>query len=274
MKKYIYLIVLALILGLVLTGCSLLSNISQVPATEQSGITYLTKHTADDPQVIDLLAGQTEKVGEVEVWNDVDNLYVKYVIIDPEWCSVETHLQVATSLDGIPHTKKGNPIPGHFEENDEHDCVTEVLYNYNLVDKGWHVDDKLFIAAHAVVKKETITFDTCMIDFEEFSEYDDVSLVLTDCGVVNFQMVDYLPLMGLSIDETAILTVKDDLPVIAEENTMGANYYGLVAFTSNSGGMKDDLVLNDSGTGAGGKMLTDALDYSQTPLLYHAYTKY
>lgn len=34
MKKLIYLIVLALILGLVLTGCSLLSDISQVPATE------------------------------------------------------------------------------------------------------------------------------------------------------------------------------------------------------------------------------------------------
>ena len=43
MKKLIYLIVLALILGLVLTGCSLLSNISQVPAPDQSGITYLTK---------------------------------------------------------------------------------------------------------------------------------------------------------------------------------------------------------------------------------------
>ena len=43
MKKLIYLIVLALILGLVLTGC-LLSNVGQVPATEQSGITYLTKN--------------------------------------------------------------------------------------------------------------------------------------------------------------------------------------------------------------------------------------
>jgi len=38
MKKYIYLIVLALILSLVLTGCSLLSNISQVPATEQTKV--------------------------------------------------------------------------------------------------------------------------------------------------------------------------------------------------------------------------------------------
>ena len=43
MKKLYYLIVLALILGLVLTGCSLLSNIGQAPATEQSGIAYLTK---------------------------------------------------------------------------------------------------------------------------------------------------------------------------------------------------------------------------------------
>ena len=43
MKKFIYLTVLALILGLALTGCSLLSNVGQVPVTEQSGIAYLTK---------------------------------------------------------------------------------------------------------------------------------------------------------------------------------------------------------------------------------------
>ena len=43
MKKLSYLIVLTLILGLVLTGCSLLSNVGQVPTSEQSGITYLTK---------------------------------------------------------------------------------------------------------------------------------------------------------------------------------------------------------------------------------------
>jgi hypothetical protein len=43
MKKYSYLIIIVLMSSLVLAGCSLLSNISQVPATEQSGITYLTK---------------------------------------------------------------------------------------------------------------------------------------------------------------------------------------------------------------------------------------
>ena len=45
MKKFYFLIILALILGLVLSGC-LLSNVGQVPTTEQSGIAYLTKGPA------------------------------------------------------------------------------------------------------------------------------------------------------------------------------------------------------------------------------------
>ncbi|MBA7552163.1 hypothetical protein ES705_44718 [subsurface metagenome] len=65
----------------------------------------------------------------------------------------ETHLHVATSLAGIPQTKKGNPIPGKFEENDEHDCVAEFLYTYDLAGRGWTVDTQLHIAAHAVVVK-------------------------------------------------------------------------------------------------------------------------
>jgi len=48
MKKYYFLIIVALILGLVLTGCTLLSNIGQAPATSQSGITYLTKSPDTD----------------------------------------------------------------------------------------------------------------------------------------------------------------------------------------------------------------------------------
>jgi hypothetical protein len=44
MKKLIYLIILTVILGLVLTGC-FLSNVGQVPTTGQSGINYLTKGT-------------------------------------------------------------------------------------------------------------------------------------------------------------------------------------------------------------------------------------
>ena len=178
MKKLIYLIVLALILGLVLSGC-LLSNVGQVPTTEQSGITYLTKHTADAPQVTTLFAGQTIEVGTVNVWNDDVNLYVKYVLTDLDWCLTETHLAVAVSLDGIPQTKKNNPIPGQFPyqccydeggsewvfqikkggntgagcdaDGSTETCLTVITYTIPL---DWGPDTGLFIAAHAVIEKE------------------------------------------------------------------------------------------------------------------------
>ncbi|MGB6371195.1 MAG: hypothetical protein WBF68_09250 [Atribacterota bacterium] len=153
MKKLIYLIVLALILGLVLTGC-LLSNVGQVPTSEQSGISYLMKHTEEIPFVTDLIAGggnpkSAIDVGDVLVWNDEDNLYVKYVITEGGWCLTETHLHVATTLEGIPQ-KNGNPPPGKFEYSTEHDpWPTEYIYEVDL--GAWTSETLLYIAAHAVV---------------------------------------------------------------------------------------------------------------------------
>jgi len=150
MKKLSYLIVLALILGLVLTGCTLLSNVGQVPTNEQNGISYLTKAgTEANPEVMNLLAGQTNLVGEVRVWNDADDLYVKYVITDLDWCLTETHLHVATSLGDIPQTKKFNPIPGQFDHKRVYDpCVQNDTY---IIPMSLIPGDSLYIAAHAVV---------------------------------------------------------------------------------------------------------------------------
>ena len=155
MKKLIYLIVLALILGLVLTGC-LLSNVGQVPTTEQSGITYLTKHTADDPQETRLFAGQDILVGTVYVWNDCVNLYVKYETTGG-WVMTETHLAVVAAPGDFPTTNKGNPKVGHFpygEENIFTDTWEEII-ELSAIPAG--AEQKLFIAAHAVVLNETTT---------------------------------------------------------------------------------------------------------------------
>ena len=112
MKKLIYLIVLTLILGLVLAGC-LLSNVGQVPTSEQSGISYLTKGVLGDPEVFTLFAGQDIPVGTVTVRNDGVNLYVKYETTGG-WKMTETHLAVVTNLGDFPITKKGNPKVGLF----------------------------------------------------------------------------------------------------------------------------------------------------------------
>ena len=96
MKKSIYLIVLVLILGLTLTGCSLLSNVGQVPVTNQSGITSLTKGDPDvecpaAPAVAGLLL---EAVGVDNRWGtgrDGGN-YIK---------EVANHMGTETDFDGI-----------------------------------------------------------------------------------------------------------------------------------------------------------------------------
>ena len=59
MKKFYFLIVLSLILGLVLAGCTFLSNISQVPATEQSGASNLTKGISI-PIILTLSSNESE----------------------------------------------------------------------------------------------------------------------------------------------------------------------------------------------------------------------
>jgi len=155
MKKLSYLIVLVLILGLALTGCTLLSNVGQVPSTEQSGITYLTKGGSGP---FPLYAGQNWLVGEVLVWNDGEQLCVKYQL-DPDifaegWGITETHLAVVTSLDDIPQTKKGNPIPGQFLYGDDNLGGVEFYQEcVSFGELGVECGDDLFIAAHAVIEK-------------------------------------------------------------------------------------------------------------------------
>ena len=169
MKKLSYLIVLALILGLVLTGCSLLSNIGQAPANDQSGITYLMKATEDVPDSFPLYAGQDWEVGEVLVWDNGLELCVKYRLFDGTgedlvdvvgdgWLLYETHLAVGKELSDIPQTKKNNPIPGQFlygNDKLEGEKAWEICIPF---DELW--GKTLFIAAHAVIKKtecETIS---------------------------------------------------------------------------------------------------------------------
>ena len=164
MKKYYFLIIVTLILGLVLTGC--LSNISQVPATNQSGITYLTKGgpTEAEAESFPLYAGQDWLVGEVLVWDDGMKVCVKYVL-DPAifadgWGLTETHLAVGATLEDIPTNKSGNPKVGKFPYgNDELGGVAEDgPYCIDFGEEEGELDvvcgAELFIAAHAVIEKE------------------------------------------------------------------------------------------------------------------------
>ncbi len=126
MKKiYVFAILLFLILSLVIP---------------------VSANTAEAPLVVDLIAGQNEHAGDIKVWDDSTSLYVLYETVNP-WCLTETHLAVASSLDGIPQAN-GNPIPGQFPYKNTHNCATNFLYTIPLNKDVCQI----YIAAHAAVK--------------------------------------------------------------------------------------------------------------------------
>lgn len=114
-------------------------------------------HTAADPFKTDMIAGggnvkSAMDAGDVLVWNDANNIYVKYMA-SGGWMISETHLSIKTSMAEIPQNN-GNPIPGKFKYKGYHDPMVDA-YTY-VVPKTWPVGTKLYIAAHSVVMKPCV----------------------------------------------------------------------------------------------------------------------
>lgn len=109
-----------------------------------------------------LYGGQDWPVGTVYVGNSADDICVKYVLDDAVIADgfriTEVHAAVADDLGDIPQTKKHNPIPGQFlvAENFEDGVTTAGPYCFDR-DAGWDTDTVLYIAAHAVVGRPTVS---------------------------------------------------------------------------------------------------------------------
>ena len=114
-----------------------------------------TAHTGEQPAETNLIAGKDTVVGTVKVWNGDETLHVLYETTG-EWYLTETRFHVATSLDGIPHTRKGNPILGKFDHRGPCDPpAQEAEYQIDL--DGWTEETQLYIAARAVVVNRAST---------------------------------------------------------------------------------------------------------------------
>jgi len=103
---------------------------------------------------VDLIAGQHTDVGSVIVGSDAINLYVTYETEEP-WLMDEIHFHAASYLPDStwPVTKKGNPIPGHFDwvfEGLEGDERTEKTFTIPIPGDIPPCGD-LYFAAHAKV---------------------------------------------------------------------------------------------------------------------------
>jgi hypothetical protein len=108
-------------------------------------------YDCDTSGTFDLIAGQDTDTGDVMVWHDTENLYIKYTT-DGNWLLEETHVFVGDESD-VPTTKSGNLKIGKFPYSMDHDpMVNMYTYEFDFEDDlGWEAGDQLFIIAHAVV---------------------------------------------------------------------------------------------------------------------------
>jgi hypothetical protein len=104
--------------------------------------------------------------GMVGVNNIAGGIEVIYNTINTDWLLVETHVEVAASMDDIPQAK-GNPIPGQFTYSNTHDPMVQ-YFRYEIMVGGGTV----YIAAHAILYNEcTGKFVTAWADGPDAIEF-------------------------------------------------------------------------------------------------------
>jgi hypothetical protein len=106
--------------------------------------------TCGTPTVTTLLAGQHIPTGIVTVYNDANYIYVQYTVTTP-WVLAEAHVALASTVAGIPQTKKGNPIPGRFPYSATFDPELST-YTFVIPRSGLADGQQVVVAAHAVVQ--------------------------------------------------------------------------------------------------------------------------
>ncbi|BAO56380.1 hypothetical protein [Nonlabens marinus] len=142
-----------LLCAVLFTACSVEENSEPIPQQIDFNINSSafgaksTSPTAVLCQSTDLIAGQTEVVGTVEVYVDGTVVSIVYTTI-PGWNLDETHMSVGNCTGDIPTTGSGNPKVGHFEYSANHsDGTTVVTYTADST----NLPAETCVAAHAVV---------------------------------------------------------------------------------------------------------------------------
>jgi hypothetical protein len=116
-------------------------------------LSVTTAPAGAQPGCVPLLAGRWLEVGSVCVGSADEQLSVTYSL-DAGWEMTEAHLWVGESLEDVPGTRSGNPIPGHFEHRFESETrVPEHGFDVDV----WGCGVPIHLAAHAEVRQTNQT---------------------------------------------------------------------------------------------------------------------
>ncbi|MCD6545254.1 MAG: hypothetical protein J7K69_01185 [Thermotogae bacterium] len=162
-------------------------------------ITYMIDSAdVNNKKTSTLWAAQTIDCGVVYVWNDLENLYVKYVT--NQWLMTETHVNVQVDKP------TGNQSPGLFPYKTEYsEPVSEALYMIPLSDE-FRSAKKVYILAHAVVFKENAK---C----EETAWAGDIPSCM-EIEISGSKVAWFVKKPGRYFSNVLEMSVKSELPVV------------------------------------------------------------
>ncbi|MBW6516004.1 MAG: hypothetical protein K0B81_05230 [Candidatus Cloacimonetes bacterium] len=141
----------SLLLSLVLlfvVGCQNTPNLTE-PQSFGGGFPY-SVNSYGESTYYPIYAGQHILVGQLEISNDADYLYVSFHMDHP-WVMMLSHIHIAADINGIPKTPKGNPIPGQFAYHDYHDYEAYFMLPIELAPYDFEVGQQIVVAAHLEV---------------------------------------------------------------------------------------------------------------------------
>jgi len=158
-------------------------------------------HTAQDPDVSDLIAGQDfdNPAGRVLIWNNDENLYVKFQVYS-QWYMTETAVNVDTAPPSPP-IKPGHFTSKHSEDDPPPPDNPEDLHSISLSSLGVGPGDLVYIMAHAVVDN----LDTGVSGETAWKEGTDVPGQGGGWAMYNEYEIQKIPWLEVSISETEII---------------------------------------------------------------------
>ncbi|MGC9346253.1 MAG: hypothetical protein ACP5ER_05640, partial [Candidatus Bathyarchaeales archaeon] len=104
---------------------------------------FVTAHTEEEPYTDTLWAGQNINVGNVSVWNNGENLYIKYLTMG-DWYMNETQLYVGLEW---PETLAPGQFP--YKHEDIFTQMDEYVIPLNEIDAT--IGNTVYVFAHATV---------------------------------------------------------------------------------------------------------------------------
>lgn len=193
MKKFVKIAKAILAISLatfIIVSCANPVTSATSEVTSSSKALSVSDPTPDNAASFALTAGQYNSAGNVYIWKDSENLYIKYVVSDSYNALLSAvHVEILNSLSGI--SSSNDLAPGQFSYKVILSPTAKTaLVTVSLADFSFNADGSIYVLAHAALTDGETAWGGSIITAGKGKWYGTI-LVTPPTGVVTSDPVYY-----------------------------------------------------------------------------------